>query len=67
VEVDGIRTPALRINAVSQGVILPAGPHHVRFRYAPAGLGAGAALSALGLCGLVIGAVETTLRHRRRR
>jgi hypothetical protein len=51
--VDGSPVSIHRVNAVFQGVEVPAGRHEVRFRYLPPGLKLGALLScvALGLLG----------------
>jgi hypothetical protein len=57
---DGRATTVLRVNAVCQGVMLPAGTHEVRFRYTPPGLSVGAALSIAGLMLLgILGLLRT--------
>jgi hypothetical protein len=54
----------LRVNGVSQGVMVPPGPHRVRFAYTPRGLHYGAALSALALAAGIVGLAATRGRPR---
>ncbi len=49
VAVDGGAIEILRVDGLLRGVVVPAGPHLVEFRYEPDSLKAGAALTALGL------------------
>ena len=51
-ELDGIRVPVRRANLAFRAVAVPAGEHIVRFRYAPASLWWGGALSLCGLAGI---------------
>ena len=50
---DGRPAPILRTNYLSQGVIVPAGIHTVELRYQPDSFTFGAAISGLGLLGLL--------------
>ncbi|MCB0199385.1 MAG: YfhO family protein [Anaerolineae bacterium] len=63
--VDGQPAPILPVNVALRGVLLPAGEHRVEFRFAPASLRTGAALSLLGL--LLALVLLTVDRVRRRR
>ncbi|GMU20981.1 MAG: hypothetical protein AMXMBFR13_10770 [Phycisphaerae bacterium] len=47
--VDGVRVSPVRVNAVVQGIEVPAGEHRIVFRYRPAALRSGAGLTAAGL------------------
>jgi len=60
---DGGQVDILRVNAVCQGVVVPPGPHQVRFVYCPRGLGAGAAASVAALAILAAGFFLTTRRR----
>jgi hypothetical protein len=51
VTVDGEPAPLLRVNYLAQGVVVPPGPHTVRFYYDPPSFKLGAGLSLLGLVG----------------
>jgi hypothetical protein len=55
VTTDGRPTTIHRVNAVCQGVVVPAGEHAVRLRYRPRGLIVGLVATAAGLCLLVGG------------
>lgn len=52
VTIDGRPAEVLRANRAMRGVVLPAGTHHLVFRYDPLSFRLGLALSALGLIGL---------------
>jgi len=60
--VDGRRAPLLAANIAAMAVEVGAGEHDVRFEYAPAGLAAGAMLTAAG----VLGCAALARRRRRR-
>jgi len=62
--VDGRPARVCRVNAVCQGVVVPAGPHQVRFLYRPRGLTAGGALSVAALVVLTGGFTATARRRR---
>jgi len=64
--VNGEEVPIYRVNAVVQGVAVPAGECRVLFRYRPCGLVAGgvASLAAIGL--LLSGLVATCFKNRSR-
>jgi len=47
--IDGHRTPIYPANYLFRGIIVPAGAHDIEFRYAPASLAAGIALSLVSL------------------
>ncbi|MEW6270959.1 MAG: YfhO family protein [Thermodesulfobacteriota bacterium] len=64
-EVDGGERPILRADYAFRAVALPAGTHRVVFRYQPASLRIGAAISAAALVAMV--AVVAAGRSRRRR
>ncbi len=57
--VDGRPVPVHRVNAVVQGVVVPAGDHTVRCVYTPPGLRMGCVWSAGGLLALILGAWAT--------
>jgi len=61
--VDGVPAPIVPTNHVFRGVVLPPGPHRVRFDYRPASIVTGAAATAVGLVGIGVLAV---LGRRRR-
>lgn len=70
VYVDGKRSDLYAVNTVLRGVEVPAGAHEVEFRYDPAALRAGLAVSglaALGVIGVVSRALWTWLGADRRR
>ena len=52
VEVDGRDAEMVRADGVFRAVRIPAGEHHLRFRYAPRALVVGAAISALSVAAL---------------
>lgn len=51
--IDGRATDILPVNVLSRGVFSPAGRHHIEMAYVPPGLGAGVAISAVTLLGIV--------------
>jgi hypothetical protein len=51
---DGRRVDLLRVNYAQRGVVLPAGEHEVSFRYRPASVYAGLALSLLAALALLL-------------
>ncbi|HSW46535.1 MAG TPA: YfhO family protein, partial [Phycisphaerae bacterium] len=57
--VGGLQAPVHRVNAVAQGVSVPAGVHEVRFVYYPVGLRAGCIWTAGGILLLLAGAWAT--------
>ncbi|MGC8827895.1 MAG: YfhO family protein, partial [Anaerolineae bacterium] len=63
--VDGEEVPILRANVMFRAVRLPAGEHTVVFRYAPATLRAGAAVSLGTLAAGILGAIGWRLWRRR--
>jgi hypothetical protein len=65
--VDGRRAPVLRADGLVLGVPVGPGRHHVRFRYHPPGLGAGALLSLATVLALVGWAALARARRGRRR
>jgi Bacterial membrane protein YfhO len=65
VTVDGHAAPALHVDDLMRGVVVPAGTHRVVWRYSVPGLRLGAILSLLTLLALL--AVTTTLTLRSRR
>ncbi len=56
-KLDGDSAPLYRVNAVCQGVKVPAGRHNVQFRYYPPGLRAGMAVTAAGAFCLLFGGI----------
>ena len=54
---DGRRGDIVTANLAAMGVVVPPGEHEVEWRYAPVGLGVGAALTVLGLAGCAAWAV----------
>jgi hypothetical protein len=67
VTVDGHPRPALRVDDVMRGVIVPAGTHQVRWHYTVPGLKLGlliSALSALGLLGAALALTRARARPR---
>lgn len=68
-EVDGEEAEIERANGFARAVRVAAGQHTVRFEYTPAGLKAGAAISALtaALCLLALGAALIRRKSRMRR
>ncbi|HUK14661.1 MAG TPA: hypothetical protein VLW17_15290 [Thermoanaerobaculaceae bacterium] len=59
---DGSRARIVEANLGAMGVVVPAGRHEVRWQYAPVGLGAGIALTLLGLAGCLALAVVSRRR-----
>lgn len=66
VRVDGRPAPALHVDDVMRGVVVPAGAHTVVWSYAVPGLRLGALVSLLTLAGLAASAVALRVRERRR-
>lgn len=62
-EVNGEPARLLRVNAVVQGVIAPAGTARVTFRYQPPGLLAGMLISGASLIGILTGLVAIRGRY----
>jgi hypothetical protein len=62
--VDGLATPWLTADALRRALPIPAGEHHLRWRYRPPAWSAALALSASGLLGL-LGLLVVAGRHRR--
>jgi len=65
VRVDGRPAPALRVDDVMRGVIVPAGQHRIVWSYAVPGLRVGALVSLLTLVALAGGALALGGRSRR--
>jgi hypothetical protein len=66
VTIDGRPASALRADVVLRGVVVPAGTHTIRWSYEVPGLHAGAALSGIGLLGLLGWGGWLIVRARRR-
>ncbi len=64
--VDGVRTPVKRVNYTLRGLALPAGKHRVQFQFRSSGVRLGAISFTLGLSVLLVGAVISGWRKRRR-
>jgi hypothetical protein len=60
--IDGKATPIRRVDAVCQGVWVPAGRHTLRFEYWPRGQSGGIAVSAVGVVLLAAGLAATARR-----
>lgn len=67
VDVDGEPAPALRVDDVMRGVVVPAGAHRVVWRYTVPGIRLGAALSLIAALMLAAAALVPRLRRRRSR
>src|SRR5262249_9017187 len=52
--IDGKPAPIYRVNRLMRGAAVPAGTHHLIFRYAPMSLAAGRLISVIGLGALVV-------------
>ena len=59
------RLPILRTNRVMRGVLLPAGDHHLEYRFRPVSLIAGALLSVGGVMGLMLSCIAQWYRRAR--
>jgi hypothetical protein len=66
-DIDGRPTEILPANVLFQAITVPAGQHLVTFRYRPASVPIGAALTAIGVAGLVVLAVLPLALRRRAR
>ena len=64
--IDGIEQPIVRVNGLLRGVYLEPGEYRVVWRYRPASLSWGAAVTLCALAGWLLSALVPALLSRRR-